>query len=89
MRMNLLSRLERLEAQNKRARQSAIRFCIYKELPSDFVGERHIAAVEPLPPGMPDDRQYRFEERPGPGPEPPQSPDYGITVYISEADELL
>jgi hypothetical protein len=90
MRMNLRSRLERLEAQNKRAKQSAIRVCVYKELPSDFVGERHLAEVEPLPPGTPDKRMFRrFEERPGPGPAPPIDPDDGITVYISESDERL
>jgi hypothetical protein len=87
MRTNLLSRLERLEAQNKRAKQSAIRICVYKQLPSDFVGRRHIAPVEPLPPGTLDERKYRFEERPGPA--PPRTPDEGITIYITEDDARL
>jgi hypothetical protein len=89
MRISLRSRLERLEAQNKRARQSAIQIYVYKELPSDFVGERHIAAAEPLPPGTPDERRFKFEERPGPGPAPPQDPDGGITLYMSESDARL
>ena len=89
MRMNLRSRLERLEAQNKRAKQSAIRIYTYKELPSDYVGDRHIAAVEPLPPGTTDERRFRFEERPGRGPAPPQDADGGITIYISESDARL
>ena len=87
MRMNLLSRLERLEALNQRAQQSVIRFGIYKPLPPGFVGQRHKVPVEPLPPGTPDERQYRFEERAGPA--PPGMPDYGVTVWMTEADTRL
>jgi hypothetical protein len=46
MRTSLRSRLERLEAQHKRASQSVITIAFIRRLPHDFVGERHIVHVE-------------------------------------------
>ena len=88
MRVNLLSRLARLEAQ-KRLAQPVIRFGIVRQLPRDYVGERHVVPVEPLPLGTPDTRMFGFEERPGPGPAPPSMHEGVITIYISEADAKL
>ena len=87
MATRLKSRLERLEAQNRRANPFKLRIAIARKLPYDFVGERHIAPVKPLPPGTPDDRMFSFEERPGPA--PAGMPDHNITVFISEDDARL
>ena len=62
MNTRLRYRLERLEAQARQARRSVIRIGIVRCLPYDFVGERHIAAVEPGAPGRPAGRS-RFDKR--------------------------
>ena len=87
MNTRIRSRLERLEAQARQARRSVIRIGIVRCLPIDFVGERHIAEVEPEAPGRPDGAMYSFEELPGPAP-PGTHLDPG-RIYISEADAML
>jgi hypothetical protein len=87
MNTRLRYRLERLEAQARQARRSVIRIGIFKELPYNFVGERHIAEIAPGAPGRPAGATYSFEERPGPAP-PGTHLDPGRT-YISEADARL
>jgi hypothetical protein len=87
MNTKLRSRLERLEAQTRRARQSVIRIGIVRQLPDDFVGERHIAPVERGAPGTPDRGLCGFEERPGPA---PHGSHFDATrIYISEEDAML
>ena len=86
MNTRIRSRLERLEAQRKRAQQSVIRIGIVRRLPDDYVGQRHIAPVERGSPGTPG-RMYDFEERPGPAP-PGTYLDPG-RIYIGEAEAML
>jgi hypothetical protein len=87
MKSKLLSRVERLEAHTKRARQSVIQLGVLKPLPGGYVGERHVVAVAHGAPGTPDWGPYGFEERPGP--EPPGAHDDATRVYVSEDDLLL
>jgi hypothetical protein len=87
MATTLKRRLKRLEAQARLASRSIIRIGVVRQLPIDFVGERHIAQVEPGAHFTPEGWMYSFEERPGPA--PASMPDYGITLYISEDDALL
>lgn len=87
MTTKLKSRLERLEAQNQQARQSVIRIGIVRQLPEDFVGERHIAPVESGSSGTLGVGLYGFEERPGPAPRGSHFDD--TRIYISEDDAML
>lgn len=79
--------MKRLKAQAKQASQSVIRIGIVKQLPYDFVGERHIAPVERGLSGTPGGGLCDFEERPGPA--PPGSQYDATRIYISEDDTML
>jgi hypothetical protein len=63
LRAKLVSRVQRLEARVRRARQSTLRIGRLKQLPLDYIGERHVVVVEKrpdTPAGF-----CEFEERPG------------------------
>jgi hypothetical protein len=80
MKNPLLARLERLEAQYKPVPSFAYRIgVVVKELPRDFVGERHIAILRERSDGL-----CEFEERPGP--ERPGLRDDVPWVILTEAE---
>src|SRR5438067_956756 len=68
MNANFIRRLGQLEAEKTTTEKPIkFRFCAFRGLPPDFVGESHQAIV----PGADDGGQetYVIEERPGPAPE--------------------
>jgi hypothetical protein len=78
----LKSRLARLEALCRKVRHARLEIRLLKPLPEDFVGERHIVAVQRTPTStMP---YGLWEERPGPG--LTGGHDEGCIVYLEEAD---
>jgi hypothetical protein len=87
MRSKLLSRLERLEAVSQDARQAVMQVGSLKNLPDDFVGERHVVVVKRQQTSTPNYESCEFEERPGP--EPPGMRDQACRIYVTEEDRGL
>ena len=78
----LVSRLARLEQQGRlrRRHQSVkLQFGHLKQLPADYIGERHVVVVRQIPPQSPGEDWYEFEERPG----------RAVAVTPSESDDLI
>jgi hypothetical protein len=67
MNARLLSRLQRLEAQQALSQPCLIQYGWLNRLPDDYVGERHVVTVKREPTG-PNLEWCQFEERPGPAP---------------------
>jgi len=87
MRTNLLSRLERLEAQAQAAREEMIQIGPLKRLPDDFLGDRHVVVVKRYPSSTPNWETCDFEEQPGP--EPPGVHEGANRIYLDEDDWRL
>lgn len=86
MKTNLRSRLNRLKRKLARAKTSRMVFVLVKDLPDGYVGERHIARVKGKPLKSPNGMTFDYEERPGPGPRPPDMHDGVLTIYMTERD---
>ena len=70
MRMNLLSRLKKLDARFAPNRpMPTFRYGWLTTLPEDFTGERHVAVVTKPPANSVPGEPWQFEERQGPGPD--------------------
>jgi hypothetical protein len=76
---SLLTRLKRLEHARaaERLPQFEVQIGYLKELPPEYVGERHIVTVGRLADG-----EYHWEERPGPGPTPANEDDDDARTII-------
>jgi hypothetical protein len=84
MKSTLITRLERLEERSREDRRSTMQFGLLKQLPDDFVGERHVVVVKRELTSTPNWEQCEFEERPGPAPHGTQ--DDACRFYMSEDD---
>jgi hypothetical protein len=85
---SLLTRLKRLEHVRAAERLPQIEVQIghyVKQLPPEYVGERHVVTVDQLPDG-----EYQWEERPGPAPANEDDDDTRtiIRVVSVEAKEM-
>ena len=49
-------------------------------LPKDFVGERHVVAVNVTPTSLPHFKWCEFEERPGPAPRTEDDPSFVVCL---------
>jgi hypothetical protein len=65
MNARLLSRLQRLEAQQALSQPCLIQYGWLKRLPDDYAGERHVVTIKQEPTGQ-NFEWCQFEERPGP-----------------------
>ena len=85
--VNLKSRIERLERRPEEQQESVIQFSLLHKLPDDFVGERHVAVVKRGSSSIPGWEGCEFEERPGPDPGGPD--DRICRIFLSELDLRL
>jgi hypothetical protein len=87
VRATLQSRVRRLEARSQQAREAVVQIGLLRQLPDNYVGERHVVVVKREPTSTPNWETCEFEERPGP--EPPGRHDDACRIYVTEDDMNL